>query len=170
MGVWTETVTACGSAKFCTKLSKAPGEQNTGGVSYSLERQASPPPRKPGFRRAQLGPPAPAALARLPTESVAPEVVRGQPFGQPADVYAFGVALRAACCGVKGVAAHYAPVDGAGANGAGAQAMLPAGRGPDAGPLRQALLQLLGSMLEEDPSQRCTVSEVRVCAVFRRVL
>ena len=96
---------------------------------------------------------------------MAPEVVRGQAFGQPADVYAFGVALRSACCGVKGVEAYYAPVDGAGASGGGVQAILPAGRGPDAGPLRQALVQLLESMLEQDPSQRCTVTEV--CAFSR---
>ena len=122
-----------------------------------------------GFRRAQLGPPAPAALAHPSAGCIAPEVVRGQGFGQPADVYAFGCALRAACCGARHKESFYATggvgrVDG-GSSGGGAAGgkqpgVLPTGLGPSYGPLRQALVQLLESMLEEDVSRRCTALEV----------
>lgn len=134
---------------------------DAGRLIYSFARQAASPPQPPpsGFRRAQLGPPAPAALAHQSTEYLAPEVVRGQPFRQSADVYAFGVALRAACCGGDELASFNA-ADGV---SGGVNAVMPAGRGPEAGPLRQALLQVLESMLEEDSSRRCTALEVSWC-------
>ncbi len=127
-----------------------------------------------GFRRAQLGPPAPAALASPPAVCIAPEVVRGQRYTPAADVYAFGCALRAACCGANRKEDYYAAVaaaataaaaDGKGNAGGGGsagvkQGVLPAGLGPSFGPLREALGQLLEKMLEEDPSRRCTALEV----------
>lgn len=117
-----------------------------------------------GFRRAQLGPPAPAGLAIPSTEYLAPEVVRGQPFRQAADMYAMGVALRAACSGWGRGSSYFAAADapkgGSGGGGGDARASLPPGYGPDDGPVRQALLQLLDSMLEEDASRRCTAPEV----------
>ena len=126
--------------------------------------------RHGGFRRAQMGPPAPAALAHPSAGCIAPEVVRGQSFGQPADVYAFGCALRAACCGARHEESFYATGGGGrmdGGSGGGAAGVkpgvLPAGLGPSFGPLRQALVQLLESMLEEDLSHRCTALEVDVC-------
>lgn len=149
---------------------------------------ASMPTLPRGFRRAQLGPPAPAALARPPPESLAPEVVRGKPFGQPADVYAFGVALRTACCWGDGTedgagcggdvgSANVGGGPGRGGGGGGVgvnvgsgtwgrQGMLAPGVGPPPGPLRQALIEVLGIMLEEDPSQRCTVVEVSDSSVY----
>lgn len=131
-----------------------------------------PPPmtKQHGFRRAQLGPPAPAALANPSAGCIAPEVVRGQSFGQPADVYAFGCALRAACCGAQHKESFYATggggtMDGGSGGGAdGKPGVLPVGLGPSFGPLRQALGQLLECMLEEDVSHRCTALEVR-CGV-----
>lgn len=124
-----------------------------------------------GFRRAQLGPPAPAALASPSAVFIAPEVVRGQRYTPAADVYAFGCALRAACCGANRKEEYYAAVaaavtaDGKGNAGGGGsagvkQGVLPAGLGPSFGPLREALGQLLEKMLEEDPSRRCTALEV----------
>lgn len=136
---------------------------------------SSHPRGQHGFRRAKLGPPFPAALARPSAGCIAPEVVRGQEFGQPADVYAFGCALRAACCGAKHAESFYATGSGggggkgSGGGGGGGRAaggkqqelLLPVGLGPAFEPLREALAQLLDSMLEEDPSRRCTVLEVR---------
>ncbi|CAM9355888.1 unnamed protein product [Scytosiphon promiscuus] len=133
-----------------------------------------PAPKMPhGFRRAQLGPPSPAALARPSAACVAPEVVRGQEFCQPADVYAFGCALRAASCGAQRPESHYATAGGRGV-GAGAASgapkkvsVLPAGLGPAPGPLREALAQLLERMLEEDPTCRCTALEALSSDYFR---
>lgn len=133
---------------------------------------SSPTARQHGFRRAQLGPPAPAALAYPSAGCIAPEVVRGQSFSQPADVYAFGCALRAACCGAQRKESFYATggggtVDGGSGGGAGGKpGVLPAGLGPFFGPLRQALVQLLESMLEEDASHRCTALEVSTGSFF----
>eukprot|EP00903_Cladosiphon_okamuranus_P007099 g6898.t1 len=135
-----------------------------------------PPPQntqQQGFRRAQMGPPAPAALARPSAACIAPEVVRGQSFGQPADVYAFGCALRAACCGAQHKESFYANgrggrMEGGSGGGAGGKpSVLPAGLGPSFGPLRQALVQLLESMLEEDVSHRCTALEALSSDYFR---
>lgn len=129
---------------------------------------------KRGFRRSQLGPAAPAALAYPSAGCIAPEVARGQKLSQPADVYAFGCALRAACCGAGHNESVYATgVDGGnwkgasgGGDGAGGkQTVLPAGLGPSFGPLREALVQLLESLLEEDASRRCTAVEVCVVCV-----
>lgn len=78
-------------------------------ASAATGRGSSSAPAMPhGFRRAQLGTPSPAALAQPPAACVAPEVVRGQEFRQPADVYAFGCALRAACCGAQHPESFYA--------------------------------------------------------------
>eukprot|EP00752_Nemacystus_decipiens_P011118 g9878.t1 len=127
-----------------------------------------------GFRKAQLGPPAPAAFARPSAGCIAPEVVRGQGFGQPADVYAFGCALRAACCGAQHNSSFCATGGGGrvgsgsgGVAAGGNPGVLPAGLGPSFGPLRQALVQLLESMLEEDVSHRCTALEALSSDYFR---
>ena len=124
-----------------------------------------------GFRRSQLGPPAPAALASPSAACTAPEVVRGQRYTPAADVYAFGCALRAACCGADRKEEFYAAVgggDGGKGNAGGGggstgvkRGVLPTGLGPSFGPLREVLAQLLEKMLEEDPSRRCTALEVR---------
>lgn len=118
---------------------------------------------KHDFRRAQLAPPSPASLAQPPIEYVAPEVVRGQPFRQPADVYAFGIALRAAFCGGHEEATYYSDTPkegGKGGGGTGMRQVLPSGRGPAEGPFREALVEVLEKMLEEDASRRCTALEV----------
>ncbi|CAM9412035.1 unnamed protein product, partial [Ectocarpus sp. 12 AP-2014] len=141
---------------------------------------SSHPRGQHGFRRAKLGPPFPAALARPSAGCIAPEVVRGQEFGQPADVYAFGCALRAACCGAKHAESFYATASGGGggkgsggggggraAGGKQQELLLPVGHGPAFEPLREALAQLLDSMLEEDPSRRCTVLEALSSDYFR---
>ncbi|CAM9638922.1 unnamed protein product, partial [Hapterophycus canaliculatus] len=139
---------------------------------------SSPPaPTMPhGFRRAQLGPPSPAALARPSAACVAPEVVRGRDFCQPADIYAFGCALRAACCGAQHPESYYATGgDGGGrgsASGGSSSAVkkasvLPVGLGPAPGPLREALVQLLERMLEEDAPCRCTALEALSSDYFR---
>lgn len=128
-----------------------------------------------GFRRAQLGPPAPAALAQPPPEYLAPEVVRGQPYSQAADVYAFGFALRVACCGghVSDGVGDYGSavsVESAGVTGnlSGAgQSILDPEAGPPPGPLRQSLVHLLHSMLEPDPSRRCSAAEVGTIPFYR---
>lgn len=114
------------------------------------------------IRRAQLGPPAPASLARPPVEYLAPEILRGKPFRQPADVYAFGVLLQAACCGGEGVVSGRTK----GKNGSEVVrgGVLPSWRGPSEDQGRQALSQVLESMLEEDPSRRCSAVEVCLCA------
>lgn len=124
---------------------------------------------KRGFRRSQLGPAAPAALAYPSAGCVAPEVARGQELSQPADVYAFGCALRAACCGHKASVCaagmdggSWKGASGGGGGAGGKQAVLPAGLGPSFGPLREALVQLLESLLEEDASRRCTAVEARM--------
>lgn len=149
----------------------APDDPRLMSSLYSTQQQPSPPlPR--GLRQAQLGPPAPAALCRPPPQSLAPEVVRGKPFSQAADVYAFGIALRAACCGgseVKGGKGYggSAGIGGSevGAGSGGVQAVLGPGFGPPPGPARQSLMQVLGGMLEEDPSKRWSALEVRPCRV-----
>lgn len=128
---------------------------------------------KHGFWRAQLAPPSPASLAQPPIEYVAPEVVRGQPFRQPADVYAFGIALRAAFCGGHEEAMYYIDTPregGKGGGGTGMRPVLPRGRGPAEGPFREALVEALEKMLEEDASRRCTALEVCVCVCVLGVL
>lgn len=160
-------------ANILVAARSSPG--SAGGTAQTAAVAAGRPPslntQQHGFRRAQMGPPAPAALAHPSAACIAPEVVRGQSFGQPADVYAFGCALRAACCGAQHKESFYATrgegrVDGGSGGGAGGgkPGVLPAGLGPSYGPLRQALVQLLESMLEEDALHRCTALEV--CAVW----
>ncbi|CAM9876812.1 unnamed protein product [Ectocarpus fasciculatus] len=169
-----------------------PAEGGGGGaVTPNSDGSSSLHPRgQHGFRRAKLGPPFPAALARPSAGCIAPEVVRGKEFGQPADVYAFGCALRAACCGAKHAESFYATAsgggggDGGGGKGSGGgggggggagraaggkqqELLLPVGLGPTFEPLRAALAQLLDSMLEEDPSRRCTALEALSSDYFR---
>lgn len=159
-------------------VAASPRSVPTDGEADGSAGAHGPPAPPRGFlRRAQLGPPAPAALARPAPESVAPEVLRGQPFSQAADVYAFGFALRLACCTVGGATDDVGASEGdknpgslgkGGGAGGGAPSVMGPEAGPPPGPFRDSLVQVLESMLALDPSRRCTAEQARLLVHCRR--
>ncbi|CAM9911672.1 unnamed protein product [Choristocarpus tenellus] len=126
------------------------------------------------YHRAMMCLPLPVALARLPSDSLPPEVVKGDTCSTASDMYAFGVALYNVYYKGNGLGTGGKEEEhkrrgswGGGAMGHGGGVLAGVREGQLSWQFRQALQQLLVVLLADDPGQRPTALEALSSEFFR---